>query len=149
MGIPALAFFGIELKTVRPSQSIENPQVIGEHIKNRRLQLKLTQADVAKVFEICEDSITGWENGRSEPQIQFYPKIIKFLGYNPFPVNIETLAGRIKNYRITQGLSHKKFGQKIGVDASTISTWEEGKHKPTSKMTKILEEIINLKELSK
>ena len=149
MGIPALAFFGIELKTVRPSQTIENPQVIGEHIKNRRLQLKLKQADVAKVFEICEDSITGWENGRSEPQIQFYPKIIKFLGYNPFPVNTENLGGRIKNYRITQGLSHKKFGQKIGVDASTISAWEEGKHKPTSKMTRILEEIINQKEISK
>ena len=133
---------------MRPSQLIENPQVIGEHIKNRRLQLKLTQADVAKVFDICEDSMTGWENGRSKPQIQFCPKIISFLGYNPFPVDTSTLGGRIENYRILNGLSHNKLGKKIGVDASTISAWEEEKHKPTSKMKKILEELFDRKELS-
>ena len=144
-----MAFFGVELKTVRPSQLIENPQVIGEHIKNRRLQLKLKQADVAKVFDICEDSITGWENGRSEPQIQFYPKIIQFLGYNPFPVNTETLGGQIKNYRIAQGLSHKKFGQKIGVDASTVSGWEDNLHKPSRAKQRELERLLNSTNLFK
>src|SRR5580700_654085 len=105
-------------------KAIENPRVIGEHLKKRRLQLRLLQADVAKIFDVCEDSITGWENERSVPQIQYYPKLIEFLGYNPFPIDTETLGGRIKKYRIEQGLSHKKLGEKIGVDASTVSAWE-------------------------
>ena len=130
-------------------KGLDNPLVISDHLKKRRLQLRLLQADVAKIFDVCEDSITGWENGRSVPQIQYYPKLIVFLGYNPFPVETETLGGRIKKYRIEQGLSHKKLGEKVGVDASTVSAWEEGKHKPTSKMTKILEKIINQRELSK
>ena len=106
------------------------------------MQLKLFQSDVAKIFDVCEDSITGWENGRSVPQIQYYPKLIEFLGYNPFPVETETLGGRIKKYRIEHGLSHKKLGEKIGVDASTIGAWEENEHVPNIKIFSSLEEII-------
>ena len=133
---------------MRPSQLIENPQVIGEHIKNRRLQLKLTQADVAKVFDICEDSMTGWENGRSKPQIQFYPKIISFLGYNPFSVDTSTLGGRIKYYRIIHGLSQEDFAKKIGVNESTIFSWEKGDHEPLSRKRELLEALLNQQELS-
>ena len=102
------------------------------------MQLRLLQADVAKIFDVCEDSITGWENGRSVPQIQYYPKLIEFLGYNPFPVETETLGGRIKKYRIEQGLSHKKLGEKIGVDASTVGAWEENEHMPNNAKRKKL-----------
>ena len=123
-------------------KELDNPVVIGEHLKKRRLQLRLSQADVAKIFEVCEDSITGWENGRSIPQIQYYPKLIEFLGYNPFPIKTDTLGGRIKKYRIENGLSHKKLGEKIGVDASTISAWEENEHIPNAKKMKILEQTF-------
>jgi len=143
-----LAFFGIEQSTKRPLKTIENPQVIGEHIKNRRMQLKLFQSDVAKIFDVCEDSITGWENGRSVPQIQYYPKLIDFLGYNPFPVETETLGGRIKKYRIEYGLSHKKLGERIGVDASTVGAWEDNEHVPLAKFLRVIKELMNQKELS-
>jgi len=39
MGTPALAFFGVELKQIRRSQLIENPQSIGDHLQNKQLQL--------------------------------------------------------------------------------------------------------------
>lgn len=52
------------------------------------------------------------------------PKIIEFLGYNPLVVEDTKLAGRIKNYRIFHGSSHKKFGKLVGVDASTVGAWE-------------------------
>ena len=125
-------------------RDIYNPKSIGEHLKKRRLQLQLLQADVAKIFDVCEDSVTGWENERSVPQIQYYPKLIDFLGYNPFPVDTETLGGRIKKYRFEQGLSHKKLGEKIGVDASTIGAWEENEHVPNRKKMKILKQIFIL-----
>ncbi len=141
--IPAFPFCGLEISALPPYlKGLDNPLVISDHLKKRRLQLRLLQADVAKIFDVCEDSITGWENGRSVPQIQYYPKLIEFLGYNPFPVETETLGGRIKKYRIEQGLSHKKFGEKIGVDASTIGAWEENEHTPTAKKMKILKQIF-------
>lgn len=111
-------------------KELHNPKTIGEHLRKRRLQLRLLQGDVANIFHVCEDSITGWENGRSVPQIQYYPKLIEFLGYNPFPVDTDTVGGRIKKYRIEHGLSHRRLGKMIGVDASTIGAWEDNKNSP-------------------
>jgi len=144
-----LAFFGVEQSAKVPLKTIENPQVIGEHLKNRRMQLKLFQSDVAKIFDVCEDSITGWENGRSIPQIQYYPKLIEFLGYNPFPVETETLGGRMKNFRILNGLSQEDLAIKMRVNESTIFSWEKGNHSPFPKKKKLLDELLNQKELSK
>ena len=106
------------------------------------MQLKLHQSDVAKIFDVCEDSITGWETQRNRPHIHYYPKMIEFLGYNPFPVDTETLGGRIKKHRIEQGLSHAKLGAKIGVDASTIGAWEQNEHVPNREKMKILEQTF-------
>ena len=144
-----MAFFGVESKRKVPSKTIENPTVIGQHIKKRRLELKLKQADVAKIFDVCEDSITGWETQRNLPQIQYYPKLIEFLGYNPFPVDTDTLGGRIKKYRIEHGLSQEDLADKIGVNESTIFSWEKGNHAPLPSKKKLLEELLNQKELSK
>jgi DNA-binding XRE family transcriptional regulator len=146
--IPALPFYGLEISAIPPYlRGLDNPKSIGEHLKKRRLQLQLLQADTAKIFDVCEDSITGWENGRSIPQIQYYPKLIEFLGYNPFLVETETLGGRIKKYRIEQGLSHKKLGEKIGVDASTIGAWEENKHVPNKSKQRKIRQLFNKKGL--
>ena len=43
----------------------------------------LEQKDIAKIFKVCEDSITGWENGRTNPMKRYHKSIIKFLGYVP------------------------------------------------------------------
>jgi len=100
---------------------------LGLHIRKKRLELKLRQVDVANQIGISEDCVTFWENGRSKPQIQHMPKIIAFLGYNPVTYENVTIGGQIKNYRITNGLSHKKLGKILGVDASTIGSWENSK----------------------
>jgi len=118
----------------------EHPKTIGEHIRKRRMDLHLLQSDVAEILNICIDSITGWENGRSEPQIHFYPRIIDFLGYNPFETSKETIGTRIKAYRLTHGLSQKKMGKLISVDGSTICSWENGITVPN----RILLEKVNM-----
>ena len=87
----------------------------------------------------CTDSITGWENGRSEPQIHFYPRIIDFLGYNPFETSKETIGARIKAYWLTHGLSQKKMRKLLSVDGSTICSWENGITVPN----KIMPEKVN------
>ena len=74
----------------------QNPVSIGEHIKKKRMDLKLFQSDVAKIFDVSTDCVTYWENNRSTPQIIFYPKIIEFLGYSPLDFDETTLSGRIK-----------------------------------------------------
>lgn len=103
---------------------------------------KLLQKDVAQAIGVVEDSITYWENGRSEPQIQFMPYIIAFLGYMPIEVDTSTLGGKIKEYRIKQGLSYKKLGKLLGVNASTVGAWENSSSRPQARMQKLLLKII-------
>jgi len=128
-----------------PTQAIENPQTIGEHLRNRRLKLKLFQSQVAELLAVCEDSLTGWENERNEPLIYHYPKIIQFLGYNPFHIEIDTLGGRIKNYRIENGLSQEELGKLLNVNESTVFHWEKNTHIPLSKKRQMLDRLIEKK----
>lgn len=125
----ALPFYSLDEKIAKPfgHQYIVNPSSLGELIRNKRIECVLFQKEIANQFGVSEDCITYWENNRSVPQIQFYPKIIKFLGYIPFEIDTRDLAGKIKMYRYLNGLSHKKFGQILGVNGSTIGDWENGK----------------------
>jgi len=63
---------------------------------------------------VSEDTITYWENGRAEPQIHLYPKVIEFLRYFPLEIDTSTFGGNIKKYRYRHGLSHKVLGKVLG-----------------------------------
>ncbi|WP_394347489.1 helix-turn-helix transcriptional regulator [Pedobacter polaris] len=51
-----------------PATFPSNPQTISEHLKKRRMDLGLLQADVARRLNVCDESIGNWENGHSKPQ---------------------------------------------------------------------------------
>lgn len=148
-GIPALAFCGFETKASFP-KSPKYPKsliTIADHLKKRRMDLGLFQEDVAIIIGVSTDCITYWENERSLPQIHFMPKIVEFLGYNPASIESSTLSGKVKNYRMLHGLSHKKMGEKLGVNGSTIGAWEKGKNLPKPKtMRRLFKLIIALLE---
>lgn len=105
----------------------KNPTSIGEHIRKKRIELKLFQKDLADLFGVSEDCITYWENNRSTPQIHYYPVIIKFLAYCPFELDLTTFEGRIKAYRYLNGLSLKHFAKLMEVDPQTVVGWEKGR----------------------
>lgn len=119
------------------------PSTIGEHIKKKRIELKLLQSDVATLFKVSTDCITYWENDRSTPQIKYAPKIIDFLGYSPFKFEKASLSGRLKAYRWHNGLSCKKLGKILNVAGTTVSAWEKGKQLPVGKHLDELELYLN------
>ena len=106
--------------------------------------MRLLQKDVAEKIGVCEDSITYWENNRSEPSVKYYPEIIKFLGYVPFEVDASTMGGQIKLYRYLNGLSQEEFALKLGVNESTVFHYEKNEHKPTKKILNKLHSLVNL-----
>ncbi|MGV3598253.1 MAG: helix-turn-helix domain-containing protein [Bacteroidota bacterium] len=121
----------------------ENPKTVGEHIRKVRMDRKLLQKEVAKLIGVSEDCITYWENGRSEPQIKFMPYIIGFLGYMPIDTDASTLGGKIKEYRIRHGLSHKKIGKMLDVNATTVSAWEKNYVKVEIATKKMIEALLS------
>ncbi len=143
--IPALPCLHYESQTGKPMPISypENPVTIGDHIRKKRMDLKLLQKDVGVILGVTECSITNWEKNRSIPQINFFPKIIAFLGYLPFEVDLTTFSGELKAYRQINGLSQVQLGEILNVDGATVCSWELGENRPHKRMLAKLDSIWN------
>jgi transcriptional regulator with XRE-family HTH domain len=95
--------------------------------------LKLTKRQLSLNFHVDDTTIYLWEHNKVRPSITQIPKIIEFLGHDPFEANAGSLAEQIKNYRRLHGLSQKNFSEILGVDQSTLASWERRIHQPTRK----------------
>ena len=77
-----------------------------------------------------------------EPSLAQIPKIIEFLGRDPFEKKNDNLADQIKDFRRIRGLSRKKLAEQLGIDLSTLEGWETGKHQPTKKLLERFDSFI-------
>jgi DNA-binding XRE family transcriptional regulator len=138
-----LPFCHLTLKAQKPFPP-GYPQIIntlGDHLRKKRLDLKLLQKDVAKRIGVDETSIYLWENNRVNPSLSSIPKIIEFLGYIPLRMTSNSLAEQILTYRRLQGLTQKKLAHLLWIDPATIGHWERGEHWPQKKL---LNKLISL-----
>lgn len=106
------------------------------------MDLNISQAAVARSLGVVEDSITYWEDHRSQHKISYYPRIVVFLGDLPWHFDASSLQGRLKDYRYRHGLSYKQFGMIFGMDAAQIRKLEEGSVVPFHKMIAKLEQLL-------
>ena len=120
----SLSICHIVLNTLKPERKPypKELKTYGDHLRKKRLDLNLSQPQVAKIINVTTDSITNWELNRGKPILTLIPKIISFLGYIPI-VN----ENSVKSYRIQNGLSQKEFARILGIDPSTLSRIEGGK----------------------
>ena len=134
----ALPFCGAELL----AKKLKNPAypksltTLGDHVRKRRLDLRLRQQDVAATLGVTGSALANWEVNRVTPEFTRLPLIIAFLGYTPSPYNkkSDNMIERMKLYRLTHGLSQEKFAKFIGVDETTVAKWERGEHVPSKQL---------------
>jgi transcriptional regulator with XRE-family HTH domain len=99
---------------------------VGEHLKKQRLDLGRTQKEVAGEIGVREQTYGYWEQERTEPEIRFYPAIVRFLGYDPTPADPALSIGeRLRVARRARGLSLEKTAELLGVDPTTLWKWEK------------------------
>jgi transcriptional regulator with XRE-family HTH domain len=128
----------------RPPGYPRQLKTIGDYIRKRRLDLKLTQKKVAEGIGVSETTVQFWENTRVKPSLALMPKIIEFLGYNPnfYESTSDDLSERLIGFRKRFGLSQKKLACLAGIDPSTIGTWERGETQPTKRLLGRLNSIL-------
>ena len=117
------------------------PQTIGDHIRRRRLALKLLQREIAERIGVDPTSVANWEANRSAPQIRHLPAITEFLGYNPLP-EAKTQAEQLVRHRTTLGMSQKDAAHELDVDAGTSARWERGENEPRGAPLARLERLL-------
>jgi DNA-binding transcriptional regulator YiaG len=57
-----------------------NPRHIGEQIKKRRFDLKMTAVECLKILGVDKSTLTNWERGRHEPSRANRERIAQFIG---------------------------------------------------------------------
>jgi len=103
--------------------------------------LKLTKRQLSLRFNVSDVTIYLWERNKVKPSLAQIPKIIEFLGRDPYEKKTENLGEKLREYRRIHGLTQQKLAEQLGVDQTTLAGWERGKHKPSN----ILQEnILNL-----
>ncbi len=102
---------------------------MGDHLRKRRLDLKLLQREAGQRIGVSAATIWLWEHGRVFPEVKYLPAIIAFLGYNPSP-EPATLSERLVWFRQSKGWTQKQFAKVLGVDPTTLARWERGERVP-------------------
>jgi transcriptional regulator with XRE-family HTH domain len=85
----------LTLKAKKPISREKHPDFLrtsGDYIKTRRIDLKLTKRELSLKFNVDDVTIYLWENNRIRPSLAQIPKIIRFLGYDPFEAKPESLG---------------------------------------------------------
>ena len=114
----------ITLKGLKPKDTDFEPRSLGEHVRKRRLELRLSQKEVARRLGWSWRSVFNWENGKTNPAIESIPGIIGFLGYGPFP-EPGSLSDQLIAVRRANGWTIKQAAAQLGVDEGTWARWEK------------------------
>ena len=122
---------------------IHAPQTLGNHIRNKRLQMRLSQREVADLIGVEQMSISHWERDKAEPQTGHLPKIVQFLGYNPRPAETETFGSRLQYARLLKGLDSLELAGQIGVSTKAILRWESNINRPRHVKLEKLSRVLN------
>jgi DNA-binding XRE family transcriptional regulator len=101
------------------------------------MDLDLRQSDVATQIGVGRQTVNYWENGHFNPEVQFVPKIVAFLGYDPFAPPPDGFPGELKGARIAAGLSRCQLAAQLRIHPYTVAKWERGEAHP-SKASRVL-----------
>ena len=119
-------------------------RTLGDHIRKRRLELRLLQREAAERLGVNKTSIANWESNRGQPEVRYMPAIIDFLGYDPLPP-AESWGAHLVGRRTTLGLTQKEAATHIGVDQGTLARWERGEREPAGAYLPLARAFIEMR----
>ena len=140
-GVAFLPYGAVTLTHQRLKPYRDPPETLGDHLMKRRVGLGLFQKDVAQQLGVNEWTYLLWEHDRTFPNIRMWPRVIRFLGYYPFP-KPQTLSDRLIAFRRLRGLSIKELARQIGIDEGTLAKWENGERGPAGNRMDIVDEFL-------
>jgi transcriptional regulator with XRE-family HTH domain len=141
----ALPFCHLTLKARKPVHREKYPDILrtwGDWIKARRLDLKLTKHQLSLNLNVSDITIYLWERNKVRPSLAQIPKIIEFLGRDPFEKNVQKIGDRIREYRRIHGLTQRRLAAQLGIDNTTLGSWERGEHRPIKELFSKLSSVL-------
>ncbi|MCP5055549.1 MAG: helix-turn-helix transcriptional regulator [bacterium] len=71
-----MPFHRLTRKCLKPGPFPEGPKTLGEHVKAKRLEAGLHQAELAAQLGVDEFTVLNWENGHTMPRVSYYGRVV-------------------------------------------------------------------------
>lgn len=120
-----LAFVRVSLKATKPEVLVDQGDTLAAHLRHRRRKLGLFWKQAAQLMGVKEWTLLKWATSAAIPLVSFYPRILSYLGYEPWP-EPQTLAEMLLAKRRREGRSGRKAAEIMGVDQGTYTRMGEG-----------------------
>jgi transcriptional regulator with XRE-family HTH domain len=128
----------------------KEPTTLGEHLKKKRFTAGLRQAQIARKLGVSCRTLSLWECDRIYPAWAFQPRIIAYLGYDPFtetglpndksnetscvayfsPDTPLSIGQKIRNFRLKSRKTRQQLAAEWGISPKTLWGWETGRREP-------------------
>ncbi len=134
----------------------KEPTTLGEHLKKKRFMAGLRQAQIARKLGVSGRTLSLWECDRIYPTWAFQPRLIAYLGYDPFTEtglpnskgnellgvayfskNVPVSIGqKIRRFRFKSRKTRIQLAAEWGISPKSLWSWEAGIREPSSLLKK-------------
>lgn len=124
--------------------------MLGERIAEQRKKLGLSQEELAEKLNISQKSISKYELGDRKPQYKVLVRMAEYFGVTvDYLLELDgggntVLGERIAELRKVCDMSQKELGEKLGVSASAIGMYEQGRREPNNAMMIAMEKLFGV-----
>jgi transcriptional regulator with XRE-family HTH domain len=104
--------------------------------------LGLRQSDLARELGVWTSTVNTWENHHFDPDVQHIPKIVQFLGYDPFGPRPSSFPAGLKAARTAARLTRRQLAARLRIHRATVAKWERDEARPSKVSRVLLENFI-------
>jgi transcriptional regulator with XRE-family HTH domain len=128
----------------------KEPTTLGQRLKKKRFLAGIRQSEAALKLGVSNRTLSLWETDRVYPAWIFQPRLVAYLGYDPFsdptlgrPKGNETsrvvflssdapvsIGHKIKQLRLRLKKTRKHLAVELGVSVKTLWGWETDRRQP-------------------
>ena len=139
---------------------------LGQHLKKKRFLAGIRQTEAALKLGVSRRTLSAWETDWVYPAWAFQPRLITYLGYNPFsdpmlgrpkgnetscvailsPDATITVGQKIRQYRLKLRKTRKQMASELGVSVKTMWGWETDLRKPAPQGQKQIAKFLQCAE---
>lgn len=123
-------------------------------LKELRKRKNLNQSDLAKIFNVKQNTVSQWESGVNQIDNTTLNALADFfqvstdylLGRADENISTDyiTFGERLKDLRNLQPITQTRLAEDLGVTINTISNWETGRQMPATDMMIRIADYFNV-----
>ena len=124
--------------------------MLGEKIAEQRKKLGLSQEELAEELNISRSTLAGYEAENKKPSYKVLARMAEYFGVTTdYLLELNgggntVLGERIAELRKACDMSQKELGEKLGVSASAIGMYEQGRREPNNAMMIAMEKLFGV-----